>query len=221
MIITERECHSSSGTLNEKSRIEQIYAALSLSTPMPANRLPVLLILTGLPGSGKTHLASLLRAKVPFSLICSDSLRAVLVDRPDYSPSENSLVYRLADKLLWRLLRERRNVIYDAVNLSEGRRQTLRTLALDAGARPMTILVTASEHVIRERLARRRERTTRQWGDSQADWDVYCKLASLSERIAHQHIVVDTTQDIAPSLPAIIEAIAMQSGPNGSVTGLR
>ncbi|MBN1312636.1 MAG: ATP-binding protein [Anaerolineae bacterium] len=163
-------------------------------------------ILTGLPGTGKTHLAGLLHAEAPFTLVGSDTLRAAIVDDPAYSPIENSLVYRLANSLLWRLLRERRDVIYDAVNLSEGRRQSLRVLALDAGARPITVLVTAPEPIIRSRLARRREIPV-QPGDSQADWGVYRKLLAQAERVAHQHIVIDTTQDIAQGLVVIFEAI--------------
>jgi predicted kinase len=192
--------------LDEKGQVEELYANLALSPIVPDSRFPALVILTGLPGAGKTHLAGLLRDESPFTLIGSDTLRAELVEVPAYTPVENSLVYRLANHLLWRLLRERRDVIYDAVNLSEGRRQSLRTLALDAGARPITVLVTAPEHVIRARLSRRQEQPSRP-GDSQADWDVYRRLASQVERVAHQHVVVDMAQDTGQRMTRVFEAI--------------
>ena len=188
---------------------EKVINRLTLSPPVTEGRQPVLLILTGLPGSGKTYLARALCERAPFTLVGSDPLRAALFDRLNYTPEENRLVYAVADALLWRLLRERRDVIYDAVNLSERRRADLRRLALDAGARPITVLLTAPEHVIWLRLAARREAPAAP-GDSEADWEVYRKLAPRAERIEHQHIVVDTTQDIAPALEGIIRLVRGQ-----------
>lgn len=192
--------------VDDGDRAERLYAGLTLSPPVPGSRRPVLVILTGLPGTGKSHLAGLLCERAPFTLVGSDLLRAALVDSPLYSPSENSLVYRLADTLLWRLLCERRDAIYDAVNLSERRRHALRILALDAGARPITVLTIAPEHVVWLRLAHRREAPARR-GDSQADWEVYRKLAPQAGCIAHQHIAVDTTQEVSPALDAILESV--------------
>jgi predicted kinase len=188
---------------------EKVFNRLALSPPVGEGRQPVLLILTGLPGSGKTYLARALCERVPFTLVGSDPLRAALFEQMSYTPEENRLVYAVADALLWRLLRERRDVIYDAVNLSERRRADLRRLALDAGARPITVLLRAPEHVIWLRLAARREQPVPR-GESEADWEVYCKLAPRAERVEHQHVVVDTTQDITPALEEIIRLVRGQ-----------
>ncbi len=186
--------------------LEITYASLDLSPPLPEARPPVLIILTGLPGSGKTHLACALVQRAPFTLVGSDPLRAVLVEEPLYSPTENRLVYAVIDALLWRLMRERRDTIYDAVNLSERRRVGLRTLALDAGSIPLTVRTTAPEMLIKQRLYARATSPTAP-GESEADWDVYHKLASRAERVAHQHIVLDTSQDITPTMEEILSRI--------------
>jgi predicted kinase len=174
--------------------VRRAYAALALSPPASGARRPVLVILSGLPGTGKTHLARTICGRAPFTLVGSDPLRAILVDPPRYTPLENHAVYRLADALLRRLFAERRDVIYDAVNLSVYRRAALRRLAEDSGARAVTVLTSAPPHLVWLRLAHRSESQSLP-GDSHADWEVYKKLASKMTPVRHPYLVVDTSRD--------------------------
>lgn len=191
--------------------VDQVYATLALVPPLPPGRRAVLVIMTGLPGSGKTHLARLIAAALPLTIVSSDAVRALLFPQAAYTTAENRAVFDTVDALLWRLLRERRHILYDAVNLSEMRRETLRRLAYDAGACPLTVLTTAPPDVIRARLEARTARGAAASGESQADYAVYRRLAPRAERVAHQHITVDTTADLAPALARILAAIDQRS----------
>ena len=54
--------------------------------PLPLTRKPpVLVILTGLPGSGKSHIASEICRRYPLARLESDALRKALFKRPTYS----------------------------------------------------------------------------------------------------------------------------------------
>jgi predicted kinase len=191
---------------SDPAAIDAIYAGLALSPPVSGERPPVLLILTGLPGTGKTHLARALCKAAPFTLVGSDPLRAALFETPAYTPHENHAVYSAVDALLRRLLGERRDVIYDAVNLSEWRRAGLRQLAGDAGAHPLTVLTTAPPYLVWLRLADRREEEQPP-GSSDADWQIYKKLAPRMGRVEHPHILVDTGRDIDHALDRILRQI--------------
>jgi predicted kinase len=164
----------------------------------------VFIVMTGLPGSGKSHLARLLYERHPFTLLGSDPVRATLVKQAQYTPAENSWIYEVIDSLVWRLLCERRDVIYDAVNLSEHRRWGIRVLGMDAGARALTVHTVAPPEVIRERLHVRSQQEIPP-GESEADWDVYLKLKSRDEPVQHQHLRVDTTQDLEPAIADILK----------------
>jgi predicted kinase len=190
-----------------QAQIEAALAALDLAPP--AGRPPALAIMTGLPGTGKTHLARALARRAPFTIVGSDPIRAALFPDPQFGPAENRIVYAVADALLWRLLTRGHWLIYDAVNLSERRRWGVHLLGLDAGARTLTVQTVAPPEVVRERLAGRANSALVP-GDSLADWDVFQKLRLKDEPIQHQHLVVDTSQPIQPALEDILAALAQK-----------
>jgi predicted kinase len=117
------------------------------------------------------------------------------------------VVYRVADALIWQLLREGHWLIYDAVNLSERRRWGMRVLGLDAGAGVVTVRTTAPPVVIQERLARRAAFPVER-GESEADWSVYTRLRDREAPIRHDHIEVDSTKDIAGAIGEVLRRLA-------------
>ena len=156
---------------------------------------PVLLMLSGLPGAGKTYLAGRIGQRVSFVMVESDRVRKTLFPKPTYSGQESSLVHRTCHIVVERLLSRGVNVIYDATNLVEFHRRFVYHLADKLRVKLLVVKVVAPEEVIRERLERRKEKPSP--GDaSDASWEVYQRMRPTEEPIERPHLVIDTSRDM-------------------------
>jgi DegV family protein with EDD domain len=172
------------------------------SIPSPET-VPAFVALSGLPGSGKTHVSRLLSDKYPFAVLNIDRLRKNLFASPDYNSTEHSRLFAAVHELIQRLLLRKISVLYDATNLRGGHRRTLSAIAERTGARFLLVDVRAPEDVIRARL------TEREPGgdDSDADLIVYEKLRAGAEAIDHPHLVVESNGDINDAVDKIVEGL--------------
>ncbi len=184
---------------------ETLYRGLGdLPTP-PGN--PALILLVGLPGSGKSHFCRALVEVVPSLVVLeSDALRGILFSDPTHSGSENARLFPALHRLLERLLRFGHQVVVDATNLRRRNRRMLYDIATRVGAPLLIIETTAPEDVIRERLAQRAAdlESGRQTDDrSTADFGVYTRMQQSAQPIRRDHITIDTSQDIALAVQRI------------------
>ena len=170
---------------------------------------PCLVLVGGLPGTGKSTLARGLAGQAGFQVIRSDLVRKELAGLaatdPARFPFGEGIYTRewtdrtYAECLRWaeRLLGEGQRVLVDASFAEEVRRR----LFLDLGARlavPAVLLVCRAEaDVVRRRLG------ARQGDASDADWSIYQRVAERWEelgpatRLAHREIPTGGTPEEA------------------------
>ena len=165
---------------------------------------PVLLLLTGLPGTGKSYLARRLSEFLPFVVIESDQVRKTLFPEPRYTAQESRLVHRTCHALMRKLLKKGIRVIYDATNLIEYHRELVYRIANKTGARLVVVKTVAREEVVRERLGIREDVVVEA---SDADWRIYLRMASRQEPIQHPHLVIDTSGDMEEAVTKVLRAI--------------
>jgi len=125
--------------------------------PEPAVK-PAFIVVSGLPGTGKSYFCSQLARRLPFVIVESDALRKVLFPSPNYSSPESSRLFQAIHLLIERLLKRGIPLILDATNLSEQYREHLYSIAYHLDVKLILVRVEAPPEVVQERLQARQER---------------------------------------------------------------
>lgn len=140
----------------------------------------MVVIVFGLPGSGKSYFASRLAPAIDAEYLNSDVLRKKLLPNRNYSEEEKLEVY---DKMLLRMrqaISENKSLVIDATFYKdEIRKEFIR----QAGNDIFFIEVRADEELIRERLKQKRTA-------SEADFKVYKIVEAEFEPMQEPHLVL-------------------------------
>lgn len=164
---------------------------------------PFFIVVSGLPGTGKSHLSRKLAEKLSAVILGSDALRKVLFPSPAYDHGENQRLFQACHLLVAELLRRGIPLILDATNLEERHRERLYSIAEHLKAKLILVWVEAPPEVVRQRLASRLQEADPE-GKSDAGWTVYQKMRGSVDNMARHHFVVDTSRDISPVIEKIV-----------------
>lgn len=165
---------------------------------------PVLIVVSGLPGTGKSYFCSQLAERLPVIILESDALRRALFPSPSYSSQESSHLFRACHLLIEGLLKKGTSLIFDATNLSEHKREYLYSIAERLDVKLILVRVEAPPEVVYQRLKARGEDSQ---GKSGADWTVYRRMKPSVDKIRRNHYAVDTSRDITPVLDKIVRQV--------------
>ena len=167
---------------------------------------PAFIVVSGLPGSGKSYFCRRLSECVSLPILESDALRRLLSPSPDYSRSESERLFRACHILIEELLRRGIPLIFDATNLIERHREHLYHIADNVGAKLIMVRVEAPPELVRQRL-KDRSSIVDPTDKSEADWKVYQKMSATAQRIRRNHFAVDTSRDITPAIDKIVREL--------------
>jgi len=167
---------------------------------------PAFIVVSGLPGTGKSYFSSKLAERLPFIILESDALRKTLFSSPTYNSPESSRLFQAIHHLIKALLRRGIPLILDATNLSEQYRERLYNIADRLNVKLILVRVEASPDVVYERLKARSE-GAKSKSTSEADWTVFQKMQPTVQKIRRNHYAVDTSRDITPVLDKIVREV--------------
>jgi len=192
--------------------VGHLRTALGTLPPRVIN--PVLIVMTGLPGTGKSTFARLLAKRLPLVIVETDSLRTSLVLHPHYTRGENSRLFTACHKLIFELLDDGISVLFDATNLSKKNRSPLYEIAGTTNTKLILVRTTAPQHVVYARLYNRSHSQIH--AQQLADWNVYRRMRSGVKPISENHVIVNTSKDIESALEIMVDKISRLLEDDGS-----
>jgi predicted kinase len=146
----------------------------------------MLIVVFGLPGTGKTYFARRLAKALAWPHENTDGIRQRLGLRANYSPEAKQQVYNALFAFALNALERHPGVIIDATFSRRAYRNQLKKMAAQKGYAVYFIEMTAEEDTIRQRVIRDRE-------DSEADEDVYQKMKQTYDPVEEPYLSFNST----------------------------
>lgn len=148
----------------------------------------MIILVGGLPGSGKTYFADRLAAKIGAGYISSDQVRMALHATGQYKMDDKLQVYRELASRVESECKTGHDVVVDATFSHEVMRALFVSLASRLGVALRMIWVVAGEELIRQRVSKPRKHT-------EADFGVYLKIREQVEPITFPALELESTND--------------------------
>ena len=147
----------------------------------------MIVIVFGLPGSGKSYFASRLAEKIKAEYVNSDRVRKEMFTERTYSPQEKKAVYDKMFRQMKKAVKQNTNLVLDATfHKSETRKMFIDKM--EGIGRILFIEIQADENIIRERLKKERPY-------SEADYTIYKLISQHNEPLDEPHLVLKSTND--------------------------
>lgn len=159
-----------------------------------------LILISGLPGTGKTTVAKKLQKIVDATLIRSDVLRRQIIKnlRPPYPENEKRKVYEKIFDETRQMLASGKNVILDATFAREAYRDRARAMAKEFRAEFVILATLCPESIVRQRMLARTDDA------SQATFERdYLEHKKIFQPIRDPYFAIDTSRNIDEQLAEI------------------
>jgi len=150
----------------------------------------MLVIICGLPGTGKSTLAQELAKRWKAIHISSDSVRLRILKERTYSEKEKQMVYEKMFEEARGLLKRGADAILDATFYQKNLREAARAMAETEKNGCILIECVLGEEKIKERMERRKMGKN----ESEATFEIYKKVKEEFEEIEEKHLVINTEE---------------------------
>jgi predicted kinase len=139
---------------------------------------PLLVLLYGFPGAGKTFFARQLCEQLVATHVHGDRMRAELFEKPTYSKEENHIINSLMQYMTGEFLQAGVSVVYDTNAMRVAQRRALRNMASKTGAETILIWLQIDAETALTRSAQRDHRKADDKYSSPLDRSTFETLAS-------------------------------------------
>jgi predicted kinase len=143
----------------------------------------IIIVVFGLPGSGKSYFAEALAGEINAKWINSDIVRHEMSGEGQYGDKDKSLIYQAMGEKAREVLTDETPVILDATFFRKALRQDVIDLGKEMHAQVVWMEIVADEELIRQRTERKRKY-------SEADFKVYHKVKDQFEPLKSEHLTL-------------------------------
>ncbi|MFD2202492.1 AAA family ATPase [Shivajiella indica] len=167
-----------------------------------------ILMVMGLPGSGKSYFAKKLAHAIHAKYTGSDELRKKMGLMGHYDLKSKQQVYQAMINKAEKEILNQRNVVLDATFFLKNTRKLVEELGEKYRVDVVPILVEAEEKIIGERLSKPRK-------DSEADFQVYRQIKEAFEPLEGPYLtLVSTNENIEEILEKTLHHLKSRHGKN-------
>lgn len=166
----------------------------------------MMILVSGLPGSGKSFFASRLAKRLNADYINSDLVRKILRVTGKYAFEDKFRVYRYMAEKATALVKRGNTVVVDATFYHHSMRTLFINAAAQSRCRIYFIVIGAAEELVKERLSQPRQ-------DSEADLGVYQSMKAQFESYIQPHLRLQSkANNIEQMLAEAIEYLSESNG---------
>jgi predicted kinase len=169
----------------------------------------LIIIICGLPGTGKTFLSNKLSQYVNATVLSTDKLRKELFGKPTYAPWERALIYDVLFLLAKYLHSSGINCILDGTfNMEKSRSEVKELLNLTSDQIHIIECICPEDMIITRLLLRKDDY-------SDANVSIYLKMKKIYEPVRQKHISINTTKPIDKNIEKILQYIYRSTADKG------
>lgn len=143
----------------------------------------MIIVIFGLPGSGKSYFARSLANRLNARLISSNAVRQQLRKNGKYDDQAKIAVYLEMLSLMEAGIKDHQSIVLDATFFKAEIRKLFKEKAGELGEPVYFIEISANEEAIKSRVSKPRP-------DSEADFEAYLKVKREFEALTEDHLVL-------------------------------
>ncbi len=143
----------------------------------------MVILVMGLPGSGKSYFAERLAKRLRADYMNTDVIRKSRLEKPTYTDEEKIMIYKEVFDAVYDHAYSRKPLVIDGTFYHRKIRDNFLKLATDLNIELKWIEIVAEEPQIKKRLAEKRE-----WSD--ANFEVYKSIEEKYTPLVEDHLIL-------------------------------
>lgn len=146
----------------------------TLKLPSVKSKKPLVILLVGIPASGKSYLAKNLVANLPLVLVSENDIQSFLVPKISFFERGQEVIGEFAKEVIKKLVKAAFSCIFDANLRSFGTREEFRQIIGKSGGQTVTVYFNCPKKAAYERIKKRNTKIIQgAYSGFPMDWDYF------------------------------------------------